>query len=93
MIYRRNEKGRFEAVTDNGDIIAFEDASEMIAFAELRETLHRLVGRKQQQSAECRMQDAECRVRELPKRVAKIRIHKGEYVAEGTKLVKKEKTA
>jgi hypothetical protein len=31
MIYRRNEKGRYEGVTDKGDVIAFEDASEMIA--------------------------------------------------------------
>ena len=93
MLYRKNEKGRYEAVTDRGDIISFEDAGEMIAFAELRETLHRLIGREEQQSADCKMQNAECRVRELPKRVTKIRIHKGEYVTDGNRLIKKRKTA
>lgn len=40
------EKGRHEAVTSDGKIIHFEDAAEMKACAELRDSLLVLVGRE-----------------------------------------------
>lgn len=42
----RKEKGRHEAVTSDGKIIHFEDAAEMKACAELRDSLLVLVGRE-----------------------------------------------
>lgn len=44
MLYRRNEKGRFEAVTDKGEVIAFEDKGELVCFIEERERLYELIG-------------------------------------------------
>ena len=96
MIYRRNEKGRFEAVTDNGDIIGFEDASEMIACAELRDYLHRLVGDEEVVEFDASTVSSSSTAGGPPSpilgKAKKIRIHKGVYTVENGKLIK-EKTA
>lgn len=55
------EKGRHEAVTSDGKIIHFEDAAEMKACAELRDSLLVLVGREPENAA-LFMQSSECRV-------------------------------
>ena len=47
----RKEKGRHEAVTSDGKIIHFEDAAEMLACAELRDSLLVLVGREPESAA------------------------------------------
>ena len=57
----RKEKGRHEAVTSDGKIIHFEDAAEMLACAELRDSLLVLVGREPENAA-LFMQSSECRV-------------------------------
>lgn len=91
MIYRRNEKGRFEAVTDKGKVIPFENASEMIAFINMREELNVLLGRKESAEYEG-MQKAECRVQndvsENCGKTVKKRIYKGSYEVEGKKIKK-----
>lgn len=55
------EKGRHEAVTSDGKIIHFEDAAEMKACAELRDSLLVLVGREPENAA-LFMQSSECKV-------------------------------
>lgn len=93
MLYRRNEKGRFEAVTDKGDIIPFEDKSEMIAFIELREELHQLLGREEMVNSEFEVQEPKETVAPTyQEKTRKIRVHKGSYIYDGKNL-KKEKTA
>ena len=44
MLYRRNEKGRYEGVTDRGQVVQFEDAAEMVASRELRKRIDKFVG-------------------------------------------------
>lgn len=98
MIYRRNEKGRFEAVTDKGKVIPFENASEMIAFINMREEVNRLIGSCEfKEFKNLDIEDLfptkkEERRESVSKRV-KIRIYKGAYVTQGARLVKKKKTA
>lgn len=91
MLYRRNEKGHFEAVTDKGKVIPFENASEMIAFIDKREELNVLLGRKESTEYEG-MKIAESRVQnDVPEscgKTVKKRIHKGIYKVEGTKIKK-----
>lgn len=96
MLYRRNEKGRYEGVTDKGEIIAFEDASEMIACAALRDYLHRLVG--DEEVVEFDASTVSCSSTAggptfpVPGKAVKIRVHKGKFAYNGEKLIK-EKTA
>ena len=100
MIYRRNEKGRYEGVTDKGEIIAFEDASEMIACAELRDYLHRLVGDEEVvefdasavSSSSIGVACNSSPTSHVPGKAVKIRVHKGKFAYDGEKLIK-EKTA
>lgn len=47
MKYRKNEKGRYEGVTDRGEIIRFDDAEEMVAFSKLRREIAVLLGYKE----------------------------------------------
>ena len=54
MIFRK-EKGRYEGVTSDGKIVPFENGAEMVACAELRAELLRLVGRESE-GVECRAQ-------------------------------------
>ena len=94
MLYRRNEKGRFEAVTDNGEVITFEDKHEMAEFIEAREELHYLVGREPENSEfEMSSSPTACGpTSTILGKTKKIRIHKGVYTVENGKLIK-EKTA
>ena len=90
MTYRRNEKGRYEAVTAEGHVISFESGEEMVACAELRQELFRLVGREPEKDGS--MQYAERRIQSdvvvsSPKKI-KLRIYKGEYITEGNKIKK-----
>ena len=47
MKYRENEKGRYEAVTERGEIIQFDDACEMLAFAEEQRKIAYLLGHEE----------------------------------------------
>lgn len=90
MIYRIDEKGRCEAVGNNGDIVIFESEDEMIAFAKMRLELFYLVGRKPEEAdirqATCRdMIGTEQIVSGLGKKV-KTRIYKANYVIDGNKI-------
>ena len=90
MLYRRNEKGRYEAVTDKGEIISFDDASEMIAFVEMRKSLNNLLG-KEEKAEFLVMQNSGCMVQNETehKKVVKVRINKGTYEYDGTGLKRK----
>ena len=95
MIYRRNEKGRFEAVTDSGNIIAFDSYAEMIAFIEKREELNKLLGKNEKAEYEG-MQNLECRMQNntlySAEKIVKKQIHKGRYVVEGNKIKKSSRS-
>ena len=47
MQYRKNEKGRYEGVTERGEIIRFDDACEMLAFAEEQRKIAYLLGHEE----------------------------------------------
>ena len=51
MLYRINEKGRYEAVTADGKVIGFDDFAEMVDFAALRGEVCQLVGKKEAKGA------------------------------------------
>ena len=97
MLYRRNEKDRFEAVTNSGDIIPISDKVELVRFIEERERLYALIG----EFEEVRYENLTREELFPPKRTeentsvkkVKICIHKGEYVTDGNRLIKKRKTA
>lgn len=93
MLYRINEKGRYEAVTADGKVIGFDDFAEMVDFAALRGEVCQLVGKAEEQGGI--MQKAERTMQHSGpvEKVVKTRIFKGEYVYDGKKLIKKEKTA
>lgn len=57
----RKEKGRYKGVTSDGSVVKFEDDKEMLACAELRDSLLVLVGREPENAA-LFMQSSECRV-------------------------------
>lgn len=92
MIYRTNEKGRCEAVRNNGDIISFESEDEMIAFAKLRLELYYLVGRKPEETdirqATCRDMIGAEQIVSGPGKKVKTRIYKANYVLDGYKIKK-----
>lgn len=92
MIYRTNEKGRCEAVRNNGDIIRFESEDEMIAFAKLRLELYYLVGRKPEEAdirqATCRDMIGAEQIVFGPGKKVKIRIYKANYEIDGHKIKK-----
>lgn len=93
MLYRRNEKGCYEAVTDKGEVIAFEDKHEMIEFIKIREELCYILG-KEPERAEfspelCAQADEPCAESvSVGKRVSFF-IHEGEYEYLGAELKKK----
>ncbi len=93
MLYRKNEKGRYEAVTDRGQIIPFENANEMNAFIELREGLNKLLGKEEKKEFQG-MPNTECTVQneKKTKKTVKIRIHKGTYECDGIRLKRKNLT-
>ena len=91
MIYRTNEKGRCEAVRDNGDIISFESDDEMIAFAKLRLELYYLVGRKPEEAYLRLVEGDDAEPEQIvfgPGKKVKIRIYKANYVLDGYKIKK-----
>lgn len=97
MLYRRNEKGRFEAVTNSGDIIPISDKEELVRFIEERERLYELIGQFEEVRYENLTKEElfppERTERNIFVKKVKIRIHKGEYVTDGNRLIKKRKTA
>ena len=60
MIFRK-EKGRYEGVTSGGQVVPFDSGAEMLACAELRSELLRLVGREPEEQISL-MQNAKCKV-------------------------------
>lgn len=91
MLYRRNEKGRYEAVTDKGEVIALEDKHEMIEFIKIREELCYILGKEPE-----RVEFSE-ELREAPalsvhsgqgKRVT-FRVNRGSYRVRGLNKIKK----
>ena len=96
MLYRINEKGRYEAVTANGEVIGFDDFAEMVDFAALRGEVCYLVGKEEKTRYEVSSSSTAGSLSSsaLGKtKVVKTRIFKGEYEYDGKKLIKKEKTA
>ena len=94
MLYRRNEKGRYEAVTDRGHVIAFENAAEMAAFIEMREAINRLIGSSEHKDFENVNVDElfPCKKNaptESYQKKIKMRIYKGEYEVCGSKIKRK----
>ena len=93
MLYRRNEKGRYEAVTDKGEIIEFEDEIEMRAFIEMRREVCYIMNKEPERvefSPElCAQADEPCAESvSVGKRVSFF-IHEGEYEYLGAELKKK----
>ena len=94
MLYRRNEKGRYEAVTDKGQVIGFDDAAEMAAFIEMREDVNRLIGRSEYKyfenvSVEELFPCKKNAPTESYQKKIKMRIYKGEYEVCGSKIKRK----
>lgn len=94
MLYRRNEKGCYEGVTDRGEVVQFEDAAEMVASAEIRWGLNDMLGGIES----IEIDDSVKEIFEKKEKPAtnesgckkvNIRIHKGEYTVSGNKLIKK----
>ena len=94
MLYRKNEKGRYEGVTDKGQVVQFEDEAEMVASAEIRWSLSDMLGGIESIEIDDSVRDlfiqkeAPARAAAIEKKV-KIRIHKGEYTVSGARLIKK----
>ena len=93
MLYRKNEKGRYEAVLESGKIIPFENQKEMCAFIRIREDLCNLLGIVERIRYE--LGEQPCEFASVPETVTfkkrvKIRRNKGKYVACGGRLVKCE---
>lgn len=94
MLYRKNEKGRYEGVTDRGQVVQFEDAAEMVASAKIRWGLNDMLGGIESIEIDDSVRDlfikkeAPAREQSVKKKV-KIRIHKGEYTVSGARLIKK----
>ncbi len=94
MLYRRNEKGRYEGVTDKGQIIVFDDAEEMVKSAKIRWGLSDMLGGIESLEIDDSVRDlfikkeAPARAAAIEKKV-KIRIHKGVYTVSGERLIKK----
>lgn len=94
MLYRRNEKGRYEGVTDKGQVVQFEDAAEMVAFSELRKELNALVGSSELVRYDDSVKEIFLPKKEQPKesckeKTVKFHIHKGVYTVSGARLIKK----
>lgn len=93
MLYRRNEKGRYEGVTARKIVIGFEDEAEMLAFYELRAKLFGYI----EKTEKVEMDEAAAKILVPEKEKAtgivknkiKIRIYKGQYTTDGGKLIKK----
>ena len=68
MIFSK-EKGRHEAVTSDGKIIHFEDAAEMLACAELRDSWLMLLGREPENAALYAPVDERCSPQHIKKTV------------------------
>jgi hypothetical protein len=91
MIYRRNEKGRYEGVTARGQVIGFEDAEEMVACAELRAEINRLIGSDEKILFEGFMPKAEsgkCEDITSKGKKRRIKIDKHSYVTDGGEIKK-----
>ena len=91
MTYRKNEKGRFEAVTSDGIIIPFEDRSEMVAFIEAREQIQKLLGSREAVMFDIDIDLGDQKPKEkiiYQKTKKKVRIHKGKYVVKSGKIEK-----
>ena len=93
MLYRKNEKGRYEGVTAKGQVVRFEDAAEMVASIELRKKIDKFVGCSETVEYDESVKEIflpKEQVKEVGKEKAvKIRIHKGAYIVSGKKLIKK----
>ncbi len=98
MRYRKNEKCRYEGITEKGRIVQFEDEAEMLACAELRRELNAIVGRSEPMELDDSVRELflpkeERAVESFNIKTIKLRIHKGEYVVDGLRLKKKKALA
>lgn len=98
MLYRENEKGRYEGVTDKGQVVQFDDVAEIVAAAKLRRELNVLVGRSEPMELDDSVRDLFLPKEERSEegfniKTVKFRIHKGEYVVDGLRLKKKKALA
>lgn len=93
MKYRKNEKGRWEAVTDKGVILPFEDEAEKNAFINLRNEVLMLVGREPEISDTASSVSFGDTLTSVNAKKVKIRIHSGEYAVNGIHLKKKKALA
>lgn len=93
MLYRRNEKGRYEGVTARKIVIGFEDEAEMLAFYELRAKLFGYIGKVEPVEMDAAAKAILAPEREktagIEKGKVKIRIYKGQYTTDGGRLIKK----
>lgn len=65
----RKEKGRYEGVTSDDRVVKFEDGEEMIACAELRDSLLMLLGREPENVALYSPVDERCSPLQIKKTV------------------------
>lgn len=93
MIYRKNEKGRYEAVTDKGEVISFEDEAEMFVFVKMRNEVLALVGREPEDPGIALSVTLGDSVSEVKDKKVKTTIHSGEYIVDGLRLKKKKALA
>ena len=93
MLYRINEKGRYEAVTADGKVIGFDDFAEMVDFAALRGEVCQLVGKAEEQGGIMQKAERSSQSTASSEKMVRTRINKGTYEYDGKKLIKKEKTA